>query len=277
MSIGAGPTSLVRSGAHAEGQQAASAEVLVDCITRGMSRPSLNTSTLLRGSTRWAVVRQHLLAPGGRRSRGGCRRTACRSTCRNGAGTHPARTHPTARCRGRRGIHVPTPPAPPPANRAGAAPAPGAPAGIRCQRAQPGEAQFARQPDVAGASQLRAQFVAQGGHHLLLPASRIAPTVVGDAAAPRNPVHRDRAIFPRRRRRPSVRSSPALVRRKYTSLTIASNGTSNMIVCSHGPRMWMSISPGAVVEGVISTYFSLSWNRPRKSTKSLLMKRQPRR
>ena len=31
--------------------------------------------------------------------------------------------------------------------------------------------------------------------------------------------------------------------RKYTSLTIASTGTSNRIVCSHGPLIVMSISP----------------------------------
>jgi hypothetical protein len=60
-------------------------------------------------------------------------------------------------------------------------------------------------------------------------------------------------------------------------LTIASTGISNRIVCSHGPLMTISISPLSCAEGLIVMYLVLSWNRPRKSTKSLLMKRRPRR
>ena len=44
-----------------------------------------------------------------------------------------------------------------------------------------------------------------------------------------------------------------------------------MMVCSQGPRTRMSISPLGC--GVRVMYFSFSLNRPRKSTKSLLMKR----
>ena len=49
-----------------------------------------------------------------------------------------------------------------------------------------------------------------------------------------------------------------------------------MMVCSHGPRTVMSISPG-FSPGPTRTYFSLKWNRARKSTKSDFMKRRPRR
>ena len=49
-----------------------------------------------------------------------------------------------------------------------------------------------------------------------------------------------------------------------------------MIVCSHGPLTVMSISPG-FSPGPMRTYFSLNWNRARKSTKSDFMKRRPRR
>ncbi|MNW16171.1 hypothetical protein D3C71_2149310 [compost metagenome] len=58
---------------------------------------------------------------------------------------------------------------------------------------------------------------------------------------------------------------------------MASKGTSNRIVWSHGPRIVMSISPPPFSDGVIATCFSLRWNRARKSTKSLLMKRMLRR
>ena len=84
------------------------------------------------------------------------------------------------------------------------------------------------------------------------------------------------AILASSRRRPSARSGRAIVSRKYTSLTIASTGTSNRIVCSHGPLIVMSISPG-VAAGVRLMKRRSSWNRPSRSTKSLLRKRQRRR
>src|SRR5438270_461293 len=56
---------------------------------------------------------------------------------------------------------------------------------------------------------------------------------------------------------------------------MASSGISYMIVCSHGPRMVMSISPGRS-PGPMRTYFSLKWKSPRKSTKSDFMKRSDR-
>ena len=56
---------------------------------------------------------------------------------------------------------------------------------------------------------------------------------------------------------------------------MASTGISNKMVCSQGPLIDTSISPEG--SAVTVTYFSLSRNSPRKSTKSLLMKRMERR
>ncbi|CFN76759.1 Uncharacterised protein [Bordetella pertussis] len=57
---------------------------------------------------------------------------------------------------------------------------------------------------------------------------------------------------------------------------MASTGISNNIVCSHGPLTVMDISPGCS-PSPMNMQRSGKWNRPRKSTKSLLMKRRPRR
>ena len=56
---------------------------------------------------------------------------------------------------------------------------------------------------------------------------------------------------------------------------MASTGISNKMVCSQGPWMVMSISPEG--SAVTWMYFSFSLNSPKKSTKSLLMKRSERR
>ncbi|CFW38539.1 Uncharacterised protein [Bordetella pertussis] len=47
-------------------------------------------------------------------------------------------------------------------------------------------------------------------------------------------------------------------------------------MCSHGPLTVMDISPGCS-PSPMNMQRSGKWNRPRKSTKSLLMKRRPRR
>ncbi|MNV53462.1 hypothetical protein D3C71_1456140 [compost metagenome] len=57
---------------------------------------------------------------------------------------------------------------------------------------------------------------------------------------------------------------------------MANSGTSNMMVCSHGPVMSSSISPGTVCEARSSMYLRSRWNRPRKSTKSAFTKRSRR-
>ncbi|KAG1243784.1 hypothetical protein G6F65_022189 [Rhizopus arrhizus] len=55
---------------------------------------------------------------------------------------------------------------------------------------------------------------------------------------------------------------------------MASTGISNRIVCSHGPLTSIEISPGAS-PSLMWMQRSGMWNSPRKSPKSLLMKRKP--
>jgi hypothetical protein len=110
------------------------------------------------------------------------------------------------------------------------------------------QAQFHGEQHVAGAGELAARARCPGGLQQPSAAPRAAIRAKS-AGACRSRQSSGRAgpssarSCPRSRRRPSVRSSPGCVLRKYTSLTMASTGISNMMVCSQGPRTRMSISP----------------------------------
>ena len=117
-------------------------------------------------------------------------------------------------------------------------------------RAQRRQAVLEREVDVAGADELRADAALSVRTHLVLPAPREPPpgAVIGDPEL--GVRHRVDLLDlgARAAAGPPSRSGAAACCRKYTSLTIASTGTSNRIVCSHGPLIAMSISPGAAAE-----------------------------
>ena len=190
----------------------------------------------------------------GRRCRAARRRTACRNTCRSRAGKRPCRRRPTARCRGRRGIPWPTSRSRRSGCRAAAGRAPGRPAGTRapsCPAASgPASSRTARcwcrRTAHWRRSRRRASASVRSTSSCQACEKRRRRAVVGDLEVAR-PSAVAMLLRSWRRAGAALRreSGCGCVLRKYTSLTIASTGISNRIVCSHGPWIVMSISPDA--------------------------------